>query len=351
MTRTCILRSLKDINLNDFNVTTETPDCICLSNNKTSKFEIDISNISQDIIQRASNEYAQANHKLTSDFRVDMFTDRNDNSHRFCCTKLTKPRNKKTAIYLAGNNDYFYDARTAYKLVNAGYNFYAISFPGFGFASDVNSDDHSTFGSIDSLFIYIDVILEYYHARKIDVLIAHSLGALISIMYANARPGIVQRLILSSPLLKIPVDPSDYYARILSNILTAKFGFIFPRVNLQSRIGTPNYTSICDFNELNFNPRYKNLYCPHVYPDFIRTILLTLDLIYAGKVDVRCKVTILRSDKSSSPDEFTYKEDNVLDVNDINKYSSMISSKPVTMHEIPGSIHSCFLRVDILDYL
>jgi hypothetical protein len=354
-----LYKSRKKLLLSNFDITQKVPDDINLSRNVKSdiiidsKKIIDTTNLSE--IEYVTKAYLDLNKNLTSNFIVDVFTDKKNHLHQFSVTKLVTKNNRYNAIYLSGNNDYFYHADMAYKLRAKGYNFYAISFPNSGFTSNVNNANFSTFDNMEYLFQYIEIILEFYQIKKIDILFGHSTGGLIATMYAdykNSKSIFIDRLILSSPLLDWYSDPNSksiiYKEEFLEYIITF-IGLIIPKINIKPIIGTPNYTSCVEFNEINFNPKYKSLVEIHTYTDWIRACTLGQRKIQNNKVDVKCKVDIFLSDKSVYW-KYTINEDNVLDVEDIKKYGVNISNK-VNFHIIKDSIHSCFLRININDYI
>ena len=335
---------------NDFDIETRIPDCICLSNNKSTALTLSKDNIDVKTIADITNEYEKQNHGLTSDFSNDFFTHKKD-KHVFCCTRIQGILNKKNAIYIPGNNDYFHVQTMAQNLKRKGYNFYAISFPNFGFASDAKDTHFSSFNSIPFLFQYIDVILSHYKIKKIDILFGHSTGGLIATMYAeykNKKNQFIERLVLSSPFFDWYSEPNAKSfmkkEEFLEQVITP-LGLIIPLVNVKTAIGTPNLTTCQEFNEINFNPKYKSLINTHTYPEWIRAVTIAHERIQKGTVNVKCTVDIFHSDKSVY---WTYADDadNTLDVDDIKKYGKLISSD-VRLHEIPNSIHSTFMRICI----
>ena len=341
-----IFRIKSPLVLDDFEIESKVPDCISLSSNKIAALQIDVNAL--DITM--SEDYSG----LESDFVNDFFIHNNLwEQHTFCCTKLTDASNAKNAVYIPGNNDYFYNAEMARALKRQGYNFYAISFPHFGFASNVRDPEYSNFNDIGALFQYIDIVVQHYNLDKIDILFGHSTGGLIATMYAehkNKRSAFVGRLVLSSPFFDWYGDPNSFFlSEWFAVNVVAPLGLIFPRVNVKMSKGAPNLTSRCEFNERNFNPNYKSLTEIHTYPEWVRAVTVAQQRVQGGQVDVRCRADIFHSDKSVFW-EYTETADNVLDVNDIKKYGAMISSN-VAFHEIENSTHNCFSRIEIADYL
>lgn len=352
-----LIQSNKKLLLSNFDVTSEIPDDISLSNNVKSSIKIkkekNLETPTPAEIKKATKEYLDLDKNLTSDFIVDIFTDRTD-LEKFSVTKLVKKSNKYNAIFLSGNNDYFYNAQFGYKLMEKGYNLYAISFPNSGFTSNVNDPNFSTFNNIEFLFQYIDIVVEYYKLNKINIMFGHSTGGLIAIMYANyknAKSIFIDRLILSSPFLdwsELP-NPSFFEREEFLEYVITPIGLIAPKINIRLLTGKPNNTICQEFNELNFNPKYKSLFQIKTYTQWVRAITLEQEKIQNNEVNVKCKVDIFLSDKSV-PLKYTDNKDNVLDIEDMKLYGANISDD-VEFFIIKNSIHNCFLRINISDYI
>lgn len=336
------------IDVCDFIMESKVPECLTLSSTRKSLI---LRGHSVDEIRNMRNEYAVvlANTPLSSDFTNDYFIDKRDPTHRFCITRRVDALHSQSCIYVPGNNDYFYNKTLANQLFAKGYNFYAISFPNFGFASDTKCETYSTFSSIPGLYKYIDCLVEFYKIAQIDLLIGHSTGALISIGYAeyrNHHQTYVKRLVLSSPCLDWYGDPraTSYVSSVefLKQIITP-IGLFVRKFNLKGSIGAPNFTTCEEFNEMNFNPKYKSLVEIHTFPEWIRACTLLMRRIQGGFVNVKCPVDVLVSDKSVYW-IYTDECDNTLDVAAIVKYSRKIGHD-VRVNVIPNAVHMTFLRV------
>ena len=332
----------------DFNVESTVPQCLTLSSTHDTFVLV---GHSLDNIHTIQTEYAVAlkNATLISDYTNDYFTDKRDPTHLFCVTRRVHASNYKSCVYVPGNNDYFNNTKLGTQFYDQGYNFYAIAFPNFGFASTSTTANYSTFASIPGLYKYIDFLVEFYRLPQIDVLIGHSTGGLISICYAeyrNQNQPMVKRLVLSSPLLDWYGDPraTSYFrsADFLKHVITP-IGLFVRKLNLKWSVGTPNSTTCEEFNQVNFNPRYKSLIEIRTYPEWIRACTLMMRRIQSGSVNVKCPVDVLVSDKSTYW-EYTTERDNTLDVRSIVKYAHQIGSD-VTVHVIPKAVHATLLHV------
>ena len=336
------------LDLHEFNVESKVPECLTLSSMNT-ELSLCGHNVDQIADVRRDYELEIRRTNLISDYTNDYFTDRRDPSHLFCVTRRIGGSNSKSCIYVPGNNDYFYNKKLANQLYDKGYNFYAIAFPNFGFASSTTAENYSTFASIPALFKYIDFLVEFYRLPQIDMLIGHSAGGLISTRYTeyrNRNEPTVKRLVLSSPFFDWYCDPlaASYLSRedFLTQVITP-VGLFVRKVNIKSSIGTPNVTTCEEFNEINFNPNYKSLIEMHTYPEWVKACTSMMRGIQSGRVSVNCPVDVLVSDTSVHW-AYTRDADNTLDVTSIVKYSNKIGSD-VRIHIVPHSVHTTFLRV------
>ena len=322
----------KHININLYTKYTTIPNCAALSVYKPA-LKLSYPDITLCEISLISQYYINYYKDLASDYYNDYYVYKTD---KFCITRRTNSTNLKTCIYIPGFNDYFHHKHIADKLYKAGYNVYAISFPNFGFASTCNSPNFSTFSSIDYLYNYIDAILTLYNITYIDLLIGHSTGGLIAAGYADYKNKetnlIVKQLLLSSPFFNWNIGVSNLIIQVVAVI-----GLFVPGLNLRL-IKSINHTACQEFNISNFNPKYKSLIDINVYAKWFRACTLYQDKINSGKIDVKCKVTILRGEK-----------DTVLNIQDMDR---KISSDTITIHNISNGLHSVLLSItDITKYI
>ena len=263
---------------------------------------------------------------------------------KFVITTKHNPNNTKHCIYIPGNNDYFYNYEMANNLFKNGYNFYAISFPNFGFSSDIKNKNYSTFYSIPRLFKFIDFILLKYKFKNIDLLMGHSTGALISIAYASENKNVL-KLVLSSPLL-------DFYLtknlKRIFHYLIAPIGIFLPKLNFKSNVGEVNLTTAVEYNREQFNPRHKSLFEIPTYAQWLYACSRIMLRIHQRNIRLTCPVIIFCSD--SSTNTLTEEADNVIDVSDIVLHAPWLSNHVRIIH-IEKSIHSVFIGVDIVKYL
>jgi hypothetical protein len=318
-------------------VNSKVPDCLALSKNKSHiKFDLFDSNSTNDDIELYKCRYSNYCVNLKSDYTNDFFID--DDNQTWTVTRRIDKQHTKTCFYVPGNNDYFNIKRMSDQLFDAGYNFYAISLPNFGFASNVAHPQFSTFDSVAGLYKYIDYACIFYHIKAIDILFGHSTGGLIATCYTdykNSYEPFVKRIVLSSPFLNV--------ARYKTIQMLSGF---CPNININISTGTINSTVCMELNELPCNPKYKSMNQVPYFIKWIYAINVEQANVQNGLIDVKCAVDIIHSNNNSSFDEWTNSADNSLNIDDIRRYGKLISSSLITFHELKNSIHLCFLRVE-----
>ena len=243
-----IAESYTDLKDSDFDkVICSPPDIILRTNNMNSISPPNWASLpSVADITASAEEYKQQLQKTDDkgEFVFDSFTDKSDPIHSFCVThNNVLTTSKKCIIYLPGNNDYFNNSEFAKECTDKGFNFYAISFPHFGFTMAPDDKRPSYFETIPSLYRYIDFVVRHYKYDNIDILMGHSTGGLIATCYAEFKNRtrtddnlFVNRLCLSSPFFAF--DGNETLLQIVSAV-----GLVFKTINIKSASGTPNDTT------------------------------------------------------------------------------------------------------------
>ena len=319
--------------------------------NKLADYKLTIK--STDDLLLANSIHYHNNVLFNSIYNNYFYTNKKDSENKFGVTVLANKTNKMSCIYIPGYNDYFYNYKFGKDLFDKGYNFYAISFPNFGFVTDTMNNNYSTFDSIPKLYQYIDMILEQFNITNIDVMIGYSTGALIATCYADYKKTTesnVKKLLLFSPLFDFP-NNKFFIHNIISYI-----GIFFPKFNINLLRGKIddnqlNNTTTVEFNEIKFNPTYKSLFDTFIYAEWVYACSIQMKRIHNNMINVDCDVIMLCSDKSDI-DQYTTIADNTLDIKDMIHNINKITSKNVKIHIIKDSIHNTTLRINnINDYL
>ena len=80
----------KHLVIENFTVNTSVPDCLALSNNIVSAYQLPNENVNLDNIHKVQKEYQEQlkNNNLSSDFVNELFTDKNDNNIKVYNNKI-----------------------------------------------------------------------------------------------------------------------------------------------------------------------------------------------------------------------------------------------------------------------
>ncbi|QIK84569.1 alpha/beta hydrolase [Sanguibacter sp. HDW7] len=120
--------------------------------------------------------------------------------------RLTRgPRHDRAVLYVHGFVDYLFQAHVGDALATAGWDFYAVDLRRYGRSLRPGQ----TANIVDDLAVHaedLDAALavvrdDEQHARI--ALLGHSTGGLVASLWANARPGRIDALVLNSPWLEL----------------------------------------------------------------------------------------------------------------------------------------------------
>ncbi len=246
-------------------------------------------------------------------------------------TAISRKSNKQgrpTLIYCHGYNDYFFHDHVAEPLDQAGWNFLAIELRRYGHSLERDADGKVTeqypnyIEQVEDYFVELDHMYEM--AKELSpkqeiVLMGHSMGGLVSSVYASQRPQL-SGLVLNSP----------FYDFVMNPLMKP---FFYSYVKLMGKLkprGRVNANSLADGNatslhtslkgEWNYNLEFKpNLGFP-VYWGWGRAIVKGQE--YLRKSEVAMPSLLLKSSGSTKPGKWTpemAKTDCVLNVADMPK--------------------------------
>lgn len=143
-------------------------------------------------------------------------------------------RPKAAVLYVHGFNDYYFQKLSAEKLDSAGYAFYAIDLHNYGRSLRKGEvigelrDIASYFPELDSAFARISAEVGDSVPK---VLLGHSTGGLVSVLYAGARDNgkNLGAIVLNSPFFEMnqPWIVRDVFTPLLS-----KIGAVFPDITI-----------------------------------------------------------------------------------------------------------------------
>ncbi len=114
------------------------------------------------------------------------------------------PRLGKAVVYVHGWNDYFYQRHLADEITELGYDFYAVDLRRYG-RSLRHGQLAGYIAELDHYFTELDAAIEVvrHDGHEEVVLMGHSTGGLVAVLYADARPGTFKALVLNSPWLEL----------------------------------------------------------------------------------------------------------------------------------------------------
>jgi alpha-beta hydrolase superfamily lysophospholipase len=258
-------------------------------------------------------------------------------------TYKKKKGNKKALLWVHGFNDYYFHFKIGDALVNEfDTDIYAITLRRYG--STIKKDDNLLFYT-DDLEEYIeDINICFNQILNNDyekiIMYGHSTGGLTSTIYCDRGmyKNKIDALILNSPFFDL--NDSGIMEWVLKNIIYY-IGVINPKFQLSGMDDTQwNATSEETFERFYFNPVYKLRGNSPIYAGWIKTVHYYQNQIHNGDININIPILVLYSDKTLKYPEQD-KGDNVLDVNEINKYSDLLG-KNVTEYIVKDATHDVF---------
>ena len=259
-----------------------------------------------------------------------------------------KPNSKKAVLYIHGFNDYFFNKEFAANFLNQGYSFFAIDLHNHGKNMTPNSkryyftDVKEFYPEINQV---VDIIKNEYKIENIT-LYGISQGGLIAALYENDNKR-VNQLILDSPFFDFNFN---WFLENLGLPIVAKLGTFFPTFVLKSdEVNVFGKTIHKDFDgewDIDMNLKSITTNAP-IYLGWINAVYQAQQRLQNG-LDIKIPSLVLYSNKSTneqSNKKYLHTTDIVLDVKDMNKYSSMLSKDKslITKEEIPNAMHGILI--------
>jgi alpha-beta hydrolase superfamily lysophospholipase len=262
--------------------------------------------------------------------------------------KTNSSKSDKAVLYIHGFIDYFFNHELGNRFVDAGYHFFALDLRKCGRALREGQHLHYS-RNVFEYFEEIDKSIEIIkNDFKIDniVLLGHSMGGLISSLYANKYPEKIKALILNSPFFDFNFPKSSIKNKALSVIAPA-VSRVLPYANIKQN-NISRYLSSLHVEyggEWEFNQNWKPVKDFPVYFAWVSAIKKA-QLIMAKSLNIKVPILLLHSKASfdrANPDLVKYEEsDVVLNIEDMKKYIVKIGEN-VERIEIPKAIHDIFL--------
>lgn len=254
------------------------------------------------------------------------------------------PTPRRAVLYVHGFVDYFFQTGFAQALADAGYDLFALDLRDFGRSIQEGRPANFT-TSLASYAEEIDASIAILHEDHDQVvLLGHSMGGLVTSLWADARVGTgrIDALVLNSPWLDLR---GSWFARTVLTSVLDVVGKVAPRLTV-ARLSR-HYTEALHRDtggEWEFDLTWK----PHggfpVRAGLIRTVRRGHRRVAQG-LSIDVPVLVLASDRSG-PDQGWHPDlitsDSVLDVEQIKERAPLLGAD-VTLVEIPGGAHDLAL--------
>lgn len=211
--------------------------------------------------------------------------------------KLCHNPSRKAYLYIHGFNDYFFQQEMGQRLVDSGYNFYAVDLRRYGrslmkwqYPFNVR-DIHEYFADIDS------AILQIRRDGNTDITLAgHSTGGLTTSFYV-AEKGVkvpVRRLITDSPFLEWNFN--TFYRNALIPCVSL-WGSISPNTKIyQKHCDGYAYSLLKKYHgEWNYRTDWKMIYSPPVTASWVHTICSTMSGLLKNADNIHIPILVMHS--------------------------------------------------------
>jgi len=249
---------------------------------------------------------------------------------------------RTAVLQVHGFVDYFFHSHLADPFAEAGYQLYGLDLRDCGRSSRPGRP----INTVDNLRLYVEeidlAIRELRETHDHLVLLGHSAGGLTCALWADARPGVLDALVLNSPWLDL--RGSRWEKTVLTWALDL-VGVVRPRTvvsHLAPYYGQALHSSTG--GEWDYDLLWKPYDDPPVTAGYVRTVRRAQARVEHG-LWVDCPVLVLASD-ANGPDDRHHDRlvtsDSVLDVRDMRRLAPRLGPD-VTFTEIPGGAHDLAL--------
>ncbi len=259
-----------------------------------------------------------------------------------------KPNSKKAVLYIHGFNDYFFNKEFASRFLEQGYSFFAIDLHNYG--KNINAETKRYYFTDVKEFYpeinkVIDIIKNLHHIENIT-LYGISQGGLIAALYENDNQR-VNQLILDSPFFDFNFN---WFLETIALPVAAEVGKAFPDFKLASdEVNVFGKTLHKDFDgewDINMDLKAIKTNAP-IYLGWINAVYQAQKRLQNG-LDIKVPSLILYSNKSTteqSDKKYHHNTDIVLDVQDMERYSNMLSKNKLNIHKtkINNAMHGILI--------
>lgn len=253
------------------------------------------------------------------------------------------PQRRSALLYLHGWSDYFFQSHLAEAVERMGHDFHALELRRYG-RSLAPGQLAGFVGTLDDYFEELDRavgILREDHDQV--VLMGHSTGGLTASLWADARPGAIDALVLNSPWLDLQ---ASWVVAVLTGRVTRMLSVSRPTAVLKLPDNGFYLRSLdpATGGEWEVDPALKGPENFFVRAGWLAAVLAGHDRVAKG-LSIEAPVLLLTSGRSDFRrvwDEAMREADTVLDVERIMARGAQLGDH-VTLVRLPGGMHDLAL--------
>ena len=261
--------------------------------------------------------------------------------------RRNEPQHRRAVIFLHGWDDYFFQTHLADWFFEQGVDFYALELRRYGrnlregLRAGYTEDLREYFTELDQARA---IVLAEGHDQLL--LNAHSNGGLTAVVWADARPGCVDGVILNSPWLAMQMGSPAIWRAIQP--LTALAAKVDPGMGLHVELPPHYLRTIDSAQEGNFalDRRFKGHESFQTRVGWARSVLAEQGRVADGKLHITVPVLAMSSSRSQAMsqkwDEGMRTADVILDADRIAAAAALVGSD-VSIRRIEGGVHDLVL--------
>lgn len=248
-------------------------------------------------------------------------------------------------LHVHGFADYFFQTEYAEWWTDRGYTFYALDLRKYGRSlrphqtANYMSDVRDYFPELDEAHRRITEV----DGHEAVVLSAHSTGGLTVPLWLDDRRPAVSGMVLNAPWLDFQ---AGWLVRTLGTAVVSRVGARNPKYVIPRSVSGFYAASLHTEHEgeWDFDLAWKPLHSWPTHAGWLRAVRAGHARLQRG-LDVDTPTLVLASDRSTRPSQMgedVHSSDIVLDVAQIRRWSTAVSSH-VTMVTVPGARHDVLL--------
>jgi alpha-beta hydrolase superfamily lysophospholipase len=253
-----------------------------------------------------------------------------------------EPAPRRAVLYLHGFVDYFFHSHVGDALAAAGHDVYALDLRDYGRSIRPGREPNYT----TDLAVYAEEIDAAFRVLLRDhdriALMGHSTGGLIAALWADARPGLLSKVVLNSPWLDLQGPRAE--TAVVGPLVEA-LGKVAPHARVRNLPSHYAHALHADSGgEWTFDLAWKPAARFPVRAGFVRAVLRAQARVAKG-LDIDCPVLVLASAERGDgrrPGETLLTTDSVLDPRQIEARAPLLGPD-VRFVSVPGGAHDLAL--------